>query len=99
MAGARVAVSRLDQQRDRLDLGPELQPRTQLQAHADTSVLNVLPATITDVSVQPGGQVQIQLDASGQRLLARVSHHSVERLQLRPGLQLWAQIKAVALLV
>ena len=70
-----------------------------LQAHADTSVLNVLPATITDVSVQPGGQVQIQLDASGQRLLARVSHRSVERLQLRPGLQLWAQIKAVALLV
>ena len=32
LAGAGVAVSRLDQKRDRLDLGPELQPRTQLQA-------------------------------------------------------------------
>ncbi|KGM52286.1 molybdenum ABC transporter ATPase [Lysobacter concretionis Ko07 = DSM 16239] len=70
-----------------------------LQAHTDTSLLNLLPATITALSPLPGGQVQIRLDAGGQLLLARVSHRSVERLDLRPGLQLWAQIKAVALLV
>lgn len=67
-----------------------------LQAHTDTSVLNLLPSTITDVSTLPGGQVQIRLDAGGQLLLARVSHRSVERLGLRVGLQLWAQVKAVA---
>ena len=70
-----------------------------LQQHEDTSLLNLLPATLRELSDLPGGQVQAQLDAGGHPLLARISHRSVERLQLRPGMSIWAQIKAVALLV
>ncbi|QIL20310.1 molybdenum ABC transporter ATP-binding protein [Thermomonas sp. HDW16] len=70
-----------------------------LQRHDDSSLLNLLPATLTTLADLPGGQVQARLDASGAPLLARISHRSVERLDLQPGMPLWAQIKAVALLV
>ena len=70
-----------------------------LQQHEDTSLLNLLPATLVELTELAGGQVQARLDAGGTLLLARISHRSVERLQLRPGMALWAQIKAVALLV
>ena len=70
-----------------------------LQQHEDTSLLNLLPTTLVELAELAGGQVQARLDASGTLLLARISHRSVERLQLRPGMALWAQIKAVALLV
>ena len=70
-----------------------------LSRHDDSSLLNLLPATLTDLEPLAGGQVQARLDACGTPLLARISHRSVERLQLRPGMPVWAQIKAVALLV
>lgn len=70
-----------------------------LSRHEDSSLLNVLPATLMALTELPGGQVQARLDASGTPLLARISHRSVERLQLEPGMALWAQVKAVALLV
>ena len=70
-----------------------------LQHHDDSSLLNLLPATLLGLDALPGGQVQARLDASGAPLLARISHRSVERLALQPGMALWAQVKAVALLV
>lgn len=70
-----------------------------LRRHDDTSLLNVLPATVMALDDIHGGQVQVRLEAQGCPLLARISHRSLERLQLQPGMQLWAQIKAVALLV
>lgn len=70
-----------------------------LQHHDDSSLLNVLPATLVGIDPLPGGQMQARLDASGWPLLARISHRSMQRLQLRPGMALWAQVKAVALLV
>ncbi|TWI07246.1 molybdenum ABC transporter ATP-binding protein [Aerolutibacter ruishenii] len=70
-----------------------------LSRHEDSSLLNVLPATLVELAELPGGQVQARLDASGAPLLARISHRSVERLKLSPGMALWAQVKAVALLV
>ena len=70
-----------------------------LSRHDDSSLLNLLPATLVALSALPGGQVQARLDAQGQALLARISHRSVERLDLQPGMPLWAQVKAVALLV
>ena len=70
-----------------------------LQQHEDTSLLNLLPATLLDLAELAGGQIQARLNAGGHPLLARISHRSVERLQLQPGMALWAQIKAVALLV
>lgn len=70
-----------------------------LSAHADTSVLNIVPAVLQSLSPLPNGQLQLQLLAGGLPLLARVSHQSALRLQLREGLAVWAQIKSVALLV
>ncbi len=69
-----------------------------LQRHDDSSLLNLLPATVADIAALPGGQVQLRLEAGGAPLLARISHRSLERLALRPGLAVWAQVKAVALL-
>lgn len=70
-----------------------------LQRHEDSSLLNLLPVTIVGWEALPSGQVQVQLDANGNLLLARISQRSLERLQLQVGMPLWAQIKAVALLV
>ncbi len=70
-----------------------------LSAHTDSSVLNILPAVVEAVSRLPNGQMQVRLRAGEALLLARVSQHSAARLQLRPGLPVWAQIKAVALLM
>lgn len=70
-----------------------------LSKHADSSVLNIVAATIERVTALPSGQLQLRLKAGNAHLLARVSQHSATRLQLREGLPVWAQIKAVALLV
>ena len=65
-----------------------------------TSILNVLPATVTAVHEPEveAGRALVVLDCAGQRLLARVTRRSVRRLSLRPGLRLHAQIKAVAVI-
>ncbi len=70
-----------------------------LSKHADSSVLNIVAATIEQVTALPSGQLQLRLLAGNARLLARVSQQSALRLQLCEGLPVWAQIKAVALLV
>ena len=67
-----------------------------LARHEDTSILNVLPATVTGCA-DVAGQVLVSLDAGGTRLLARVTHRSWNRLAAAPGTALYAQIKSVAL--
>lgn len=69
-----------------------------LQRHADTSLLNVVPATVESLQPLGNGQVQVALLAEGQPLLARIAHRSVGKLALQPGAQVFAQVKAVALL-
>jgi molybdate transport system ATP-binding protein len=73
-----------------------------LSHHTDSSMLNILPVTVLTLRDGAGGQALIELSAgnqSEQRLLAKISHASVARLNIAPGLARWAQIKAVALLV
>jgi len=73
-----------------------------LSHHTDSSMLNILPVTVLALRDGAGGQALIELSAGDQpeqRLLAKISHASVARLNIEPGLALWAQIKAVALLV
>lgn len=63
-----------------------------------TSVLNVLPATVTDLSDDGPGQVLVGLRlGQGTRLLSRISQLSCERLGVAPGLAVYAQIKGVAM--
>jgi len=69
-----------------------------LDAPARSSILNIMHATI-DAIGEPGsnGQQLIRLTLQGQKLLARISAYSAQRLQLREGLNVYVQIKGMAL--
>ncbi len=64
-----------------------------------TSILNCVSAVVSDLApTDTPGHVLVRLDVVGEPLLARITRRSAERLDIRPGLALRAQIKAVALL-
>jgi molybdate transport system ATP-binding protein len=64
-----------------------------------TSILNCVAATVVDLApTDTPGHVLVRLDVAGDPLLARITRRSAEKLAIRPGLALRAQIKAVALL-
>ncbi len=69
-----------------------------LQRQTGTSIQNILPVRITALSPDSPGQVMVQLDAAGTLLLARVTARSVDALNLQVGMQLFAQVKGVAIL-
>ena len=69
-----------------------------LSAATDDSILN---RDRTDRSAGPAptpGHVLVRLNAGGAPLLARVTQRSARALNLAPGMTVFAQIKAVALL-
>lgn len=64
-----------------------------------SSILNILPATVTAVAAtDTPGHVLVQMHVGTTPLLARITERSQRELGIRPGLPVWAQIKAVALL-
>ena len=67
-----------------------------LSAPDDASMLNILPATITQISAPHGPYVEIGLDA-GAPLIARLTRKSQARLGLVPGKQVFALIKTVSI--
>jgi molybdate transport system ATP-binding protein len=69
-----------------------------LERQSGTSILNILPVRITSLSADSPGQIMVALDAAGSPLLARVTIRSAQTLNLRPGMQIYAQIKGVAIL-
>ncbi|MGR2708009.1 molybdenum ABC transporter ATP-binding protein [Pseudomonas sp. ArH3a] len=70
-----------------------------LYGQEPSSILNRLPVTVTqEISADNNAHVLVRLDAGGTPLLARITRFSRDQLQLQPGLRLWAQIKAVAVL-
>ena len=70
-----------------------------LTPHTDGSILNVLPAVVTELGddFHPALTL-VRLDAGGAPLLARLTRRSVAALRLQPGSAVWAQIKSVALI-
>ena len=69
-----------------------------LDAHTDSSILNILPATVEQLADDTHPALAlVRLNAGGVPLVARITRRSAVRLQLRPGQTVWAQIKAVAL--
>ncbi|MBM3387108.1 MAG: molybdenum ABC transporter ATP-binding protein [Betaproteobacteria bacterium] len=63
-----------------------------------TSIQNHLPCTVAQIAPDASThQVLVRLDAAGTPILARLTARAAEQLQLRPGLAVWAQIKAVSL--
>ncbi len=67
-----------------------------LTAPSDTSILNVLPATVVALSEDSPGQIMVALDAGTTRLLARVTQRSAQALALAPGHPVFAQVKGIA---
>ncbi len=69
---------------------------------SQSTIDNILPARILGVRETGPHQMTAVLglgeDGAGARLLARVSQRSWELLELAPGLSVYAQVKAVALL-
>jgi molybdate transport system ATP-binding protein len=67
--------------------------------HEDVSFLNMLPATIVaHASEDHPALVLVQMQVGKTTLLARLTRRSAQRMELGPGRQIWAQIKAVALI-
>lgn len=69
-----------------------------LDASIATSILNVLPAEIDELSPESPGQVLVRLRVGHAMLLARVTRKSAEVLDLRPGQRVYAQVKSVSLI-
>jgi molybdate transport system ATP-binding protein len=72
-----------------------------LQQPEQTSVLNILPATVVEITDDGPGQVLVALQIGhgtpGSRLLSRISQLSARRLGITPGQAVYAQIKGVAM--
>lgn len=60
------------------------------------SALNILPGRIVELRRDVPGGVDVLIDCGGDRLVARLTAVSAERLKLAPGLAVHAVIKAVA---
>lgn len=70
-----------------------------LEKPAASSILNILPATVTAVvPTDTPGHVLVQMRAGSTLLLARITERSRRELAIEPNQPVWAQVKAVALL-
>lgn len=62
-----------------------------------SSIVNLLPAVVTAAAAtDTPGHVLVHMRMGETMLLARISERSRRELAIRPGLPVWAQIKAVA---
>ncbi len=65
---------------------------------SQTSILNIFPATIDEMTPEGSAQVMVRLLIHGVPLLARITRKSASVLELKPGKEVFAQVKSVALL-
>ncbi|MEM9058544.1 MAG: molybdenum ABC transporter ATP-binding protein [Pseudomonadota bacterium] len=61
-----------------------------------STILNIVPATVREVREAAGASADVLVQVGEQPLLARVTRRSARTLDLRVGLELYAQIKSVA---
>jgi molybdate transport system ATP-binding protein len=69
-----------------------------LSRSADSSILNILPVTVDAITDVVGGQVMVRLLYGSMPLLSYISKASLCRLNLKAGDEVFAQLKAVAVL-
>ncbi len=69
-----------------------------LEHQSGTSILNIFPVTIDEITPIGRSQVVIRLLANGIPVLSRVTRKSADLLGLEKGRKLYAQAKSVALL-
>ena len=63
-----------------------------------TSILNIFPAIVDELSVEGGAQIMVRLKIKEVTLLALITRKSAEMLNLKNGVKVFAQIKSVAIL-
>jgi molybdate transport system ATP-binding protein len=63
----------------------------------DTSILNIMEGVVAEIIAEGDGTAMLKVDCAGDQLLARVSGLSFEALKLAPGVQVFVQIKSVAI--
>ncbi len=64
-----------------------------------SSISNILKARIDDIYGEGQDRVSLRLSAgSGQLLLSRITLRSCHQLGLTPGMEVFAQVKSVALI-
>jgi molybdate transport system ATP-binding protein len=64
----------------------------------NTSITNILPAQVDTIAKEPEAQALVRLRlAPDMFLLARLTQKSVDNLDLKPGCQVFAQVKTIAL--
>jgi molybdate transport system ATP-binding protein len=69
-----------------------------LEPATGTSILNILPTRVTGVAARRPGRVMVRLEVGDTALLAAVTERSAAALDLKPGREVFAQIKSIALL-
>jgi len=70
-----------------------------LEPTSATSILNTLPARVVEIAADAHpAQLLVRLQVGNSPIVARVTRRSASALQLAPGLAVWVQIKAVALI-
>jgi len=69
-----------------------------LQRQNGTSILNILPVTVDEISLNDDAQVTVRVLAGDEPILARITRKSALELGLQPGMRVFAQVKGIALL-
>lgn len=69
------------------------------ESSGETSILNHLAVRVSAIGqdLHPALAL-VRLEIEGQSLVARLTHRSVQALDLKPGMAVWAQVKAVAVI-
>jgi molybdate transport system ATP-binding protein len=60
------------------------------------SALNVLPVRVADITQPGGAEAYVAMMCGADRILARITRHSVQALGLAPGVDAFAVVKAVS---
>ena len=63
-----------------------------------TSILNIFAARVVEIADHTQAQVLVNLAVGDARLLARITRKSAKLLDLQPGVEVYAQVKSVALM-
>ena len=105
LSHARFAGGEITIAQQQVALGQPVRIRVQardvsltMQRQSGTSIQNIVPVSVVELSPDSPGQVMVRLDANGSTLLARITARSVNQLKLAPGMALFAQVKGVAIL-
>jgi molybdate transport system ATP-binding protein len=69
-----------------------------LEHQSGTSILNIFPAKVEEINPESDTQVMVRLVAGSTSILSRITRKSAFDLELKPGKQVFAQVKSVALI-